>query len=84
MKTKNKVVLTGETLTIEEVIAVCRNNDRVVVPDFVIKRIQENWDAIAEMLERGDVMYGLNTGIGGFGNVKISKEKAGELSTRML
>ena len=84
MKKKNKVVLTGETLTIEEVIAVCRNNDRVVVPDFVIKRIQENWDAIAEMLERGDVMYGLNTGIGGFGNVKISKEKAGELSTRML
>ncbi|PJC81412.1 histidine ammonia-lyase, partial [Candidatus Roizmanbacteria bacterium CG_4_8_14_3_um_filter_36_10] len=37
-----------------------------------------------EMLDRGDVMYGLNTGIGGFGNVVISKEKAGELSTRML
>ena len=36
------------------------------------------------MLERGDIMYGLNTGIGGFGNVKISKDKAGELSTRML
>lgn len=84
MKKINKVILTGESLTIEQVIAVSRNNAKVVIPDFVIKRIQTNWDAIAKMLDRGDTMYGLNTGIGGFGNVVISKEKAGELSTRML
>lgn len=81
---KKQIVLTGETLTIEEVVAVARNNANVVVGDTVIKRIKENWDAIAVMLDQGDVMYGLNTGIGGFGNVIISKDKAGELSTRML
>jgi len=81
---KNQIVLSGEGLTIEDVVAVARNNAEIVVPKKVIDRIQANWNAIAQMLERGDVMYGLNTGIGGFGNVKISKDKAGELSTRML
>jgi len=76
--------LTGENLTIENVVAVARNRAKVVVPTSITRRIQDNWNAIAEMLDRGDVMYGLNTGIGGFGNVKISKDKAGELSTRML
>ena len=81
---KNQIALSGDGLTVEDVVAVARNNVKVVIPDAVIKRIQDNWDAIAQMLDRGDVMYGLNTGIGGFGNVKISKDKAGELSTRML
>ncbi len=81
---KKEVGLTGENLTIEDVIAVCRYNAKVNVPDSVIKKIDDNWKAIEEMLKRGDVMYGLNTGIGGFGNVVISREKAGELSTRML
>ncbi len=81
---KKVVSVTGEGLTIEDVVAVARDRAKVVVPNSVIRRIQDNWEAIAAMLERGDVMYGLNTGIGGFGNVKISKDKAGELSTRML
>ncbi|MFC1646758.1 histidine ammonia-lyase [Patescibacteria group bacterium] len=83
MKEKT-VKLTGENLTIEDVVSVCRDNTQIVVPDFVIKSIDDNWKTIAKMLKRGDVMYGLNTGIGGLGNVKISKDKAGELSTRML
>lgn len=81
---KNSITLTGDGLTIENVVAVARDRVQVVVPQSTIKRIQDNWNAIAAMLDRGDIMYGLNTGIGGFGNVKISKDKAGELSTRML
>lgn len=82
--TKQTVTLDGSSLTIEDVVAVARYNANIVVPNQVQTRVKENWDAIAQMLDRGDIMYGLNTGIGGFGNVIISKEKAGELSTRML
>ncbi|OGG28904.1 histidine ammonia-lyase [Candidatus Gottesmanbacteria bacterium RIFCSPLOWO2_01_FULL_49_10] len=81
---QNSVLLDGDSLTIEDIVAVARGDVSVDVPREVIKRIASNWDAIAAMLARGDVMYGLNTGIGGFGNVKISPDKAGELSTRML
>lgn len=82
--TKKTITITGDSLIIEDVITVCRDNAKITIPNYVTKRVKDNWDAIAQMLERGDVMYGLNTGIGGFGNVIISKEKAGELSTRML
>jgi len=84
MKNQNKVSLTGNDLTIENIITICRNNAEVIIPSEVIKKIDDNWSAIEEMLNRGDIMYGLNTGIGGFGNVVILKEKAGELSSRML
>ncbi len=78
------IILDGNSLTIERVANVARFGAGVSVPSEVINRIAANWASIAEMLSRGDVMYGLNTGIGGFGNVKISSDKAGELSTRML
>ena len=81
---KKQIILTGKNLTIEDVIDVSRDNAKVIIPLTTLKKVKDNWNAIAEMLERGDTMYGLNTGIGGFGNVIISKEKAGELSTRML
>jgi len=84
MSKVKKIFLTGLDLKIEDVIAICRDNTKVIISLEVIKKINDNWKAIEEMLDRGDVMYGLNTGIGGFGNVVISKEKAGELSTRML
>ncbi|MBU1085043.1 MAG: histidine ammonia-lyase [Candidatus Beckwithbacteria bacterium] len=76
--------LTGKNLKPENVVALGNNQLKLVVPKETIKRVSDNWQAIAQMLKRGDIMYGLNTGIGGFGNVVISKNKAGELSTRML
>lgn len=82
---KNKIIkLNNQPLKVEDVVSVGCDKTRIKASKIALNKIQENWDAIAEMLERGDVMYGLNTGIGGFGNVIISKEKAGELSTRML
>lgn len=81
---KNSITITGNSLKVEDVVAIARDNLPIAIPDSVIQKVQANWNAIAQMLNRGDVMYGLNTGIGGFGNVRISKDKAGELSTRML
>ena len=80
----NLITLNNQPLSIEDVVRVGRDKTKVKPAQSALDKIQANWVAIAEMLERGDVMYGLNTGIGGFGNVLISKEKAGELSTRML
>ncbi len=84
MQGKREIVLNGNDITIEDVVDIAREGTKVSVSKTAEKAVQDNWDAIGKMLERGDIMYGLNTGIGGFGNVLISKEKAGELSTRML
>lgn len=81
---KKKVSVTGENLTAENVVAVARYNTKMDIPNTVIEKIQLNWDSIAEMLKEGKIMYGLNTGIGGFGNVILPPEKTAELSVRML
>lgn len=80
----NQIELDGTNLTIEKVISICRNNQKVLFPSITYRKINDNWNMIAKLLAKGEIMYGLNTGIGGFGNVVISPEKAGELSTRML
>lgn len=84
MKNRTIFEINEKDLTIENVVKVARDQLSLSISPQAIKRIKDNWTAIAQMLERGDIMYGLNTGIGGFGNVKISKDKAGDLSTRML
>lgn len=84
MTLKNEIILTGQKLTVEDVIAVWRNRAKIIIPQETLDKVQENRDVIAEMLNRGDIMYGLNTWIGGFGDVIISREDAWELSTRML
>lgn len=83
--TKTQYTITDKRrITVEDVVNIARARAIVAPNDKVQDNVRANWDAIGQMLERGDVMYGLNTGIGGFGNVRISKDKAGELSTRML
>lgn len=84
-KQVNNYQLTDDRkITVEGVVKVARERLPIVTSTQALDNVRANWDAIGKMLKRGDVMYGLNTGIGGFGNVIISPEKAGELSTRML
>lgn len=59
-----EILLTGKNITIEDIIAIGRDRAKVVIPAETLTRVQENRDAMAEMLDRGDIMYGLNTGIG--------------------
>lgn len=78
------VKITGEGLTVEEVVAVARYKAKVVISDEILARIQKNWDVMEEMIAAGKVMYGTNTGVGAFGNSILPKEKTIELSYRMV
>lgn len=79
-----KIVEVGSNdLTVEDVYAVAQGA-KISYGPKVIKRIQENWDMVAKMLKEGQTIYGLNTGIGGFGNVVLPENQTAELSVRML
>lgn len=79
-----KVVVSGDKLTIEDVIAVGRYHAKVFIPALVFDRVQKNWEALENMIKEGKVMYGVNTGIGAFGNTVLPKEQMIELSYRMV
>lgn len=86
MKNKKiqKINITGGDLKIEDVIAVARYKAEVVIPKEVLERVQKNWNALEKMMADGKIMYGTNTGVGAFGNSILPKDKAVELSYRMV
>ena len=83
-RTIKEVKITGKNLTPEKVVAVARYGAKMTIPLTTRRRVQANWDALAEMMAEGQIMYGTNTGIGAFGNEILPEDKTIELSYRMV
>ncbi len=60
------ITITGDTLTIEQVEAVARRGEQVQLHPDARLRIQRCRAFLEERLAAGEVMYGVNTGIGEF------------------
>ncbi|MGI8421217.1 MAG: HAL/PAL/TAL family ammonia-lyase [Gaiellaceae bacterium] len=58
------VVLTGRTLTVEEVLRVARAGERVELAPAAVEQLRTGRLVIEEAIERGTPVYGLNTGVG--------------------
>ncbi|MFH1056498.1 MAG: histidine ammonia-lyase [Candidatus Micrarchaeota archaeon] len=78
------IEIDGRSLNVEKVERVARGKEKVFFSEETLSKVKENWLVLQEMLARGDVLYGVNTGIGAFGNVLLSKEQGAELSKRMV
>ncbi len=69
------VVLTGKNLTIEDVEAVARRNEKVKLHEDAVARIEKCRGFIEERIEAGEIMYGVNTGIGEFSEVVLTDDQ---------
>ncbi len=79
-----EVIVDGNNLSIEDVVNVGRFGAMIKVPNVNKKKVEDNWNMLLGLLDKGEIMYGVNTGIGGFGNCILSNDLGGELSERML
>ena len=68
------IILDGESLTIEDVVAVARENAKVEIPDYVKERVKSSRRVLEEILNSETAVYGVNTGFGALARVKISRE----------
>lgn len=73
------VTLTGEPLTLEQVVAVARDRDDVVVGDGVVARMAPARALVEDAIAREEPIYGITTGFGALANVPIAPERAEEL-----
>lgn len=80
----NEVVLTGESLTLDEINAVCRGTAKVKLSDKAKKAVQENRAVLENLVKSGTPIYGVTTGIGEFARIKISPEQGEELQKRIV
>ena len=70
------VALDGRSLTLREVVAVARDGTKVELAPAAIERMQETRAVVERALERGDVVYGMTTGVGARKKVGVSAEEA--------
>jgi len=84
------ISLDGESLTIEDVVAVAESRAaseggvHVKIAAEAQEKIQRARRAVEEFVERGDIVYGVTTGFGAFKDKVISPEQTEELQRNLL
>ncbi|MDO5562456.1 MAG: histidine ammonia-lyase [Synergistaceae bacterium] len=78
------VVLTGESLTLQDVRNVARRGYRVEIAPEAKGQINECAKAVQDWTRDGRVVYGITTGFGDLASVAIPKDKINQLQENLL
>jgi histidine ammonia-lyase len=78
------VVIGDSHLTLEEVERVARQRERIELASEAVERIRACRSMLDEKIEAGEVMYGVNTGIGEFSEVVLSEEQTQEFQKYLI
>jgi histidine ammonia-lyase len=69
------VVLDGNSLTIEKLVRIARNGEKVELDPKAMERIKVCRAMLEDKLKAHEIMYGTNTGIGEFSEVVLDDEQ---------
>ncbi|HBW37207.1 histidine ammonia-lyase [Desulfosporosinus sp. BICA1-9] len=81
---KMKVILDGETLSLEQVVAVARYGAKVDLQPIAKEKVLKSRLFVDQLIEGNKTVYGITTGFGMFSNVLISKEDAKKLQRNLI
>ena len=74
------ILITGHTLTLEELAAVCRENAPVALSPEAKQRILES----RQVVDEAAVVYGITTGFGKFSDVTITQDECKQLQRNLI
>jgi histidine ammonia-lyase len=78
------IVLDGHSLTIEDVVAIARDGQRVDLHADAINRINKCRGLLERKIRAREIMYGVNTGIGELSNVVLTSEQVEKYQKYLL
>jgi len=78
------ITLDGSSLTIEKLVAIARDNEKVELDFAALERIKICRAMLEEKLANKEIMYGTNTGIGEFSEVLLSDEQVKEFQRYLV
>jgi len=78
------LVITGSDLTLEKVQRVARHNEEVQLDSDAVERINRCRAMLEEKIVAGEIMYGVNTGIGEFSEVVLTDEQVKEFQKYLI
>ena len=69
------ITLDGHNLTIEKVVDVARNKEKIAIHAQAMERIKKCRSLLEEKIKKKETMYGVNTGIGELSEVVLTQEQ---------
>ena len=81
---ENVIYLDGNSLTVEQVVDICRRGAKVALTEEAKKAIQVSRDIVEKNVAEHKVVYGLSTGFGKFVNVAIPEEDLDQLQYNLI
>ncbi|RXK50045.1 histidine ammonia-lyase [Halorientalis pallida] len=78
------VTVDGETLTVEDVFAVAREDEAVAIDDDAREAVRAARERVADLLDSEDAVYGVNTGFGDLVTERIPREELDRLQVNLV
>jgi histidine ammonia-lyase len=78
------IILDGSSLTIEKLVAIARDHEKVELAPSALERIKICRAMLEEKLANKEVMYGTNTGIGEFSETMLNDEQVKEFQRYLI
>ncbi|MBZ2174101.1 histidine ammonia-lyase [Schnuerera sp. xch1] len=80
----NKVLIDGNSLSLEEFINIVRFGYEVEMAKGAMEKVERSRELVDEFVEEEKVVYGITTGFGKFSDVSISKEETKDLQRNLI
>lgn len=78
------IIITGSDLTIEKVVAVARNREKIELHPDSLERIKVCRAMLEKKIEAREIMYGVNTGIGEFSEVVLDDDQVKDFQKYLI
>ena len=80
----NKVLIDGNSLSLEEFINIVRFGYEVEMAKGAMEKVERSRELVDEFVEEEKVVYGITTGFGKFSDVSITKEETKDLQRNLI
>lgn len=84
MKKLKEIILNGNDLTLDDMVAVARDGVKVRLSEEAVKNVLDSRKIIDHIVKNEKTVYGVTTGFGEFCNVTISKEDCKSLQENLI
>lgn len=84
IKDMKEVVITGNSLTLEQLVAVARYDAPITIEGEAAERIKASRAIVDKIVDSEAVVYGITTGFGSLCRVHISKEDCSQLQENLI
>jgi len=78
------VALTGGDFTIEDVVAVARDGAKVALTEDAAARVERSQRLVQEMINRGEVIYGVTTGLADHKGMRVDPAEVEAFQQRIV